>query len=82
MQSLVEGDIEEYMPFEDEVAIICNDAVSYTHLRGRGDQRAAALWGFHHHGGQTQAAEDAVADGKMGCHRLCAGRVFLSLIHI
>ncbi len=25
MQSLVEGDIEEYMPFEDEVAIICND---------------------------------------------------------
>ena len=25
MQSLVEGDIEEYMPFEDEVAIICNE---------------------------------------------------------
>ena len=24
MQSLVEGDIEEYMPFDDEVAIICN----------------------------------------------------------
>lgn len=25
MQALVEGDIEEYMPFEDEVAIICNE---------------------------------------------------------
>lgn len=25
MQSVVGGDIEEYMPFEDEVAIICND---------------------------------------------------------
>lgn len=25
MQSLVEGDIEEYMPFDDEVAIICNE---------------------------------------------------------
>ena len=25
MQSIVEGDIEEYMPFEDEVAIVCND---------------------------------------------------------
>lgn len=25
MQSLVGGDIEEYMPFEDEVAIICNE---------------------------------------------------------
>ena len=25
MQSLVEGDIEEYMPFEDDVAIICNE---------------------------------------------------------
>ena len=25
MQSLVEGDIEEYMPFDDEAAIICNE---------------------------------------------------------
>ena len=25
MQSVVEGSIEEYMPFEDDVAIICND---------------------------------------------------------
>ena len=25
MQAVVGGDIEEYMPFEDEVAIICND---------------------------------------------------------
>ena len=25
MQSVVGGDIEEYMPFEDEVAIICNE---------------------------------------------------------
>ena len=25
MQELVGGDIEEYMPFEDEVAIICNE---------------------------------------------------------
>lgn len=25
MQRLVDGDIEEYMPFEDEVALICND---------------------------------------------------------
>lgn len=25
MQSLVEGNIEEYMPFDDEVAIICNE---------------------------------------------------------
>lgn len=25
MQNLVGGDIEEYMPFEDEVAIICNE---------------------------------------------------------
>ena len=25
MQSIVEGDIEEYMPFDDEVAIICNE---------------------------------------------------------
>ena len=25
MQALVGGDIEEYMPFEDEVALICND---------------------------------------------------------
>ena len=25
MQAVVEGDIEEYMPFEDEVAIICNE---------------------------------------------------------
>ena len=25
MQKVVDGDIEEYMPFEDEVAIICND---------------------------------------------------------
>ena len=25
MQALVGGDIEEYMPFEDEVAIICNE---------------------------------------------------------
>lgn len=25
MQKVVEGDIEEYMPFEDEVAIICNE---------------------------------------------------------
>lgn len=25
MQKVVNGDIEEYMPFEDEVAIICND---------------------------------------------------------
>ena len=25
MQRLVGGDIEEYMPFEDEVAIICNE---------------------------------------------------------
>ena len=25
MQSLVEGNIEEYMPYEDEVAIICNE---------------------------------------------------------
>lgn len=25
MQVVVGGDIEEYMPFEDEVAIICNE---------------------------------------------------------
>ena len=25
MQGIVKGDIEEYMPFEDEVALICND---------------------------------------------------------
>ena len=25
MQAVVGGDIEEYMPFEDEVAIICNE---------------------------------------------------------
>lgn len=25
MQSIVDGDIEEYMPFSDEVAIICNE---------------------------------------------------------
>ena len=25
MQSIVGGDIEEYMPFDDEVAIICNE---------------------------------------------------------
>ncbi len=25
MQALVEGDIEEYMPFDDEVAIVCNE---------------------------------------------------------
>ena len=25
MQSVVGGDIEEYMPFDDEVAIICNE---------------------------------------------------------
>ena len=25
MQEVVGGDIEEYMPFEDEVAIICNE---------------------------------------------------------
>lgn len=25
MQRLVGGDIEEYMPFEDEVALVCND---------------------------------------------------------
>ncbi|MCD8054971.1 MAG: DUF3846 domain-containing protein [Lachnospiraceae bacterium] len=25
MQAVVEGDIEEYMPFEDEVALICNE---------------------------------------------------------
>lgn len=25
MQALVGGDIEEYMPFEDEVAVICNE---------------------------------------------------------
>ena len=31
MQEVVGGDIEEYMPYDDDVAIICN-AVSYTHL--------------------------------------------------
>lgn len=25
MQKLVEGNIEEYMPFDDDIAIICND---------------------------------------------------------
>ena len=32
MQEVVGEDIEEYMPFDDDVAIICNEAVSYTHL--------------------------------------------------
>ena len=32
MQSLVEGDIEEYMPFEDEVAIICNEEGKITRM--------------------------------------------------
>ena len=29
MQKLVGGLIEEYMPFADDVAIICNDETSY-----------------------------------------------------
>ena len=48
MQEVVGGDIEEYMPYDDDVAIICNEEgkmrglplnravyvpVSYTHLR-------------------------------------------------
>lgn len=32
MQSVVGGDIEEYMPFEDEVAIICNEEGKLTGL--------------------------------------------------
>lgn len=32
MQSVVGGDIEEYMPFEDEVAIICNEEGKITGL--------------------------------------------------
>lgn len=33
MQKVVGGDIEEYMPFEDEVAIICNDEGKFTGMR-------------------------------------------------
>ena len=32
MQQLVGGDIEEYMPFEDEVALICNEEGKYIGL--------------------------------------------------
>ena len=32
MQAVVGGDIEEYMPFEDEVAIICNEEGKVTGL--------------------------------------------------
>ena len=32
MQNLVGGYIEEYMPFEDEVAIVCNDEVKINGL--------------------------------------------------
>ena len=36
MQNLVGGNIEEYMPFEDEVAIICNEEGKMNgHLTGR-----------------------------------------------
>lgn len=33
MQSIVGGDIEEYMPFDDEVAIICNEEGKYNGMR-------------------------------------------------
>lgn len=33
MQAVVGGDIEEYMPFDDEVAVICNEEGKYNGMR-------------------------------------------------
>lgn len=33
MQKVVDGDIEEYMPFDDDVAIICNDESKYNGMK-------------------------------------------------
>ena len=33
MQSVVGGDIEEYMPFDDEIAIICNEESKYNGMK-------------------------------------------------
>jgi hypothetical protein len=33
MQRVVQGDIEEYMPFDDDVAIICNDEGKFNGMR-------------------------------------------------
>ena len=33
MQKVVQGDIEEYMPFDDDVAIICNDEGKFNGMR-------------------------------------------------
>ena len=43
MQELVDGYIEEYMPFEDDAAIVCNERILVGNMMPKRDREAVAL---------------------------------------
>lgn len=47
MQALVEGNIEEYMPFDDEVAIVCNEEGKMRKLPPNQCQQLNSLMAFN-----------------------------------
>lgn len=68
MQELVGGDIEEYMPFDDEVAIVCN-----AEGKMRGEELNRAIYG------KDKQMLDIVAGKFFICYAPFESEKFLSL---
>lgn len=66
MQQLVGGDIEEYMPFDDEVAIVCNEEGKI-----RGEELNRAIYG------QDKQMLDIIAGKFFVCYALLKAKVSL-----
>lgn len=68
MQQLVGGDIEEYMPFDDEVAIVCNEEGKM-----RGEELNRAIYG------QDKQMLDIIAGKFFVCYAPIESESFLSM---
>lgn len=68
MQQLVGGDIEEYMPFDDEVAIVCNEEGKI-----RGEELNRAIYG------QDKQMLDIIAGKFFVCYAPIESESFLSM---
>lgn len=68
MQQLVGGDIEEYMPFDDEVAIVCNEEGKI-----RGEELNRAIYG------QDKQMLDIIAGKFFVCYAPIKSESFLSM---
>ena len=73
MQRVIEGDIEEFMPYEDEVAIICNEE---SKMNGMPPNRAIY---YEPEGAQSRKMADIIFGSFFVCYAPAESEKFLSL---